>query len=90
MLQIMLTQKKSMKFSEELKSFATTLHYYSPSGYEYVRNTFLKCLPHVSTLERPRQGSTSSQEGNNLQENRKLKNKESVVKFNDEVSEHVS
>lgn len=51
MLQIMLRQKKCQKFSDELKCFAKTLHSLSPAGYQYVRNTFLKCLPHVSTFD---------------------------------------
>lgn len=50
-LQLMLKQKKCQKFSDELKCFATTLHSHSPAAYQYVRNTFLKCLPHVTTLD---------------------------------------
>lgn len=82
MLQIMLSQKKNLKFSEELKSFATTLHYYSPVGYQYVRNTFLKCLPPVSTLSKPRQRWTR----NNFQESRKSIHADNLFKLNIEVS----
>lgn len=34
----------------ELRRFALTLNFYSASAYNYVRNTFNKCLPHPSTL----------------------------------------
>ncbi len=37
-------------FPEELKAFAITLQFYSTKAYEYVRKTFLKALPHVSTI----------------------------------------
>ncbi|KAE9524265.1 hypothetical protein AGLY_015304, partial [Aphis glycines] len=32
--------------------FALTLHFYSPSAYDYVRSIFSKSLPHVSTLSK--------------------------------------
>lgn len=35
-----------------LRKFALTLHFYSPSAYDYVRNIFSKSLPHVSTLRK--------------------------------------
>lgn len=38
------------QFSPALRTFALTLHYYSPKAYEYVRNTFNTCLPHTRTL----------------------------------------
>lgn len=38
------------QYSAELRSFALTLHYYSPRAYNYVRNIFHKCLPHPKTL----------------------------------------
>ncbi|KYN09507.1 THAP domain-containing protein 9 [Trachymyrmex cornetzi] len=37
-------------FPASLKTFARTLHFHSPSAYEVVRNSFLKCLPCVQTL----------------------------------------
>lgn len=40
------------KYSEELKVFALTLHYYSPAAYKYVRRTFNTCLPHTRTISR--------------------------------------
>jgi len=40
--------KKSAKYSEDLKQFATTL--YSPKAYEYVRDNFQKALPHSHTI----------------------------------------
>jgi len=36
----------------ELRSFALSLHFYSPAAYKYVRQTFNKCLPHPSTLRK--------------------------------------
>lgn len=45
-----LTHGKSITL--ELKKFALTLHFYSPSAYDYVRNIFSKRLPHVSTLRK--------------------------------------
>ncbi|XP_036138235.1 uncharacterized protein LOC118644248 [Monomorium pharaonis] len=38
------------QYSPEIRSFALTLHYYSARAYEYVRDYFNKCLPHVKTL----------------------------------------
>lgn len=42
--------KKSAKYSEELKQFATTLPFYCPKAYEYVRENFNKALPHSHTI----------------------------------------
>ncbi|GBM88399.1 DNA transposase THAP9 [Araneus ventricosus] len=39
-------------FSPELRTFALTLHFYSPRAYEYVRSTFGLSLPHQRTLSR--------------------------------------
>jgi hypothetical protein len=39
-------------FSDELRSFSMTLHFYSPKAYDFVRNSFIKVLPHVSTIRR--------------------------------------
>lgn len=36
----------------ELRSFALTLHFYSPTAYNYVRKTFNECLPHPSTIRK--------------------------------------
>lgn len=36
--------------SEELRSFATTLHFYSAKAYAYVRETFDLALPHPETI----------------------------------------
>lgn len=36
----------------ELRKFATTLHFYSPRAYNYVRKTFNFCLPDVSTIRK--------------------------------------
>ena len=38
-------------YSPEHKSFALTLHVYSPHAYRYVRKMFDTCLPHPRTIE---------------------------------------
>jgi len=38
--------------SPELRSFALTINFYSPTAYNYVRKTFNKCLPHASTIRK--------------------------------------
>lgn len=38
------------KYSEELRTFAITLHYLSPKAYNYVRKVFNNCLPHENTI----------------------------------------
>lgn len=38
------------KYSQELRSFALTLNFYSTKAYKYVRDTFSTCLPSLSTL----------------------------------------
>ena len=38
------------KYSAELRSFALTLHFYSPRAYDYVRKTFNTCLSHPKTI----------------------------------------
>lgn len=43
-------KSQSQKYSPELRTFALTLHYYSPRAYSYVRETFNSCLPHPKTL----------------------------------------
>ena len=42
----------AMKYSENLRAFAVTLHFYSPKAYDYVRKTFRNCLPHSKTLQK--------------------------------------
>lgn len=39
-------------YSKEVKSFALTLHYYSPKAYNYVREKFHTCLPHTRTIQK--------------------------------------
>ena len=39
-------------FPSELRSFAITLHYYNEKAYNYVREIFIKCLPHPKTLSK--------------------------------------
>ncbi|XP_039308738.1 uncharacterized protein LOC120358454, partial [Solenopsis invicta] len=38
------------KYDEQLRTFALTIHYYSPRAYEYVRSKFNSCLLHVKTI----------------------------------------
>lgn len=37
-------------YDTNLRSFALTLHFYSPRAYEYVRSKFMFCMPHVKTI----------------------------------------
>ena len=39
-------------YSPQLRSFALTLHFYSPHAYKYVRKMFDTCLPHPRTIEK--------------------------------------
>lgn len=41
---------KFKKFPPELQNFASSLHFYSPKAYEYVRKAFMNILPHESTI----------------------------------------
>lgn len=38
------------QYEPHLRSFALTLHCYSPRAYEYVRTEFSLCLPHAKTI----------------------------------------
>ena len=40
------------KYPRELKQFIVTLHYKSPSAYRYVRDIFIKVLPHDNTVRK--------------------------------------
>ncbi len=55
-------KKKSAAFSEELKQFATTLHFYSPKAYDFVREKFSNSLPHPQKI-RKWYGSVSADPG---------------------------
>ena len=39
-------------YNDEICSFASTLHFYSPKAYDFVRRSFANTLPHPSTLRR--------------------------------------
>lgn len=41
---------KNAKYAPELRSFAITLHFYSPKAYAYVRNKFNLALPHPRVI----------------------------------------
>jgi len=43
---------KGKSITPELRKFALTLHFYSPSAYTYVRNIFSKSQPDISTLRK--------------------------------------
>lgn len=40
------------KYSPRIRTFALTLHFYSPRGYRYVRSVFQNNLPSVSTIRK--------------------------------------
>lgn len=40
------------QYSEEIRKFALTLHFYSPKAYDFIRTTYDSCLPHPRTLSR--------------------------------------
>ena len=46
------TTQTSRMFPPELRVFASTLHFYSPKAYDFVRQTFNKALPHESTIRK--------------------------------------
>jgi len=52
MIKRMLNKKRNIKFPQSLRCFAASLHFRSSAAYSYVRQTFLKCLPHLTTLRR--------------------------------------
>lgn len=52
MVKRILKGSKSKQYSPTLRSFALTLHFYSPRAYNYVREMFNKSLPHPSTLSK--------------------------------------
>ena len=43
---------KPAKYTDTIKSFALTLHGYSPKAYRFIRETFMNTLPHETTLSR--------------------------------------
>ena len=43
---------KPAKYTDTIKSFALTLHGYSPKAYRFIRETFMNILPHETTLSR--------------------------------------
>lgn len=43
-------KKVTAAFPAQLKNFARTLHFHSPAAYDFVRRSYLKCLPCVETL----------------------------------------
>lgn len=46
------TENIKTKYSPVLRTFACTLHFYSPKAYEYVRKKFQTCLPHSRTIKK--------------------------------------
>jgi len=47
-----LNMTSNSKITPELRTFAMTLHFYSPEAYNYVRDSFNKTLPHPSTIRK--------------------------------------
>ncbi|CAH0556132.1 unnamed protein product [Brassicogethes aeneus] len=45
-------KSKTSKYTPELRSFALTLHFYSPKGYNFVREKFKGMLPHPSSIKK--------------------------------------
>ncbi|XP_044766271.1 uncharacterized protein LOC123322391 [Coccinella septempunctata] len=50
MFERMLKGPSTQKYSPALRSFALTLAFYSPRAYNFVRSTFNRSLPHLSTI----------------------------------------
>lgn len=48
----MLKGPGTQKYNATLRAFALTLSFYSPRAYNFVRNTFVKSLPHLGTISR--------------------------------------
>ncbi|RVE40921.1 hypothetical protein evm_014429 [Chilo suppressalis] len=44
------TDPRGVRYSDEVKAFALTLHFYSPKAYEFLKK--LVALPHIETLRR--------------------------------------
>lgn len=44
--------RKQRQYSPRIRTFALTLHFYSPRGYRYVRSVFNNNLPSVSTIRK--------------------------------------
>lgn len=43
---------RTAEYDEELKELALTIHFYSPRSYNYIKDKFDLCLPHVNTLRK--------------------------------------
>lgn len=48
----MKNRKATEPFPPNLRNFARSLHFHSPSAYEVVRRNFLNCLPSIQTLNK--------------------------------------
>lgn len=44
--------KKNKQYDTRIRTFALTLHFYSPRGYRYVRSVFKNTLPSISTIRK--------------------------------------
>lgn len=44
--------KEHKTYSEEVRAFCLTLHYYSPRAYDYIRTKFLNHLPAICTMRK--------------------------------------
>ena len=52
LLQRMTRTNAKRQYSENIRLFALTLHYYSPRAYSYVREKFGLCIPHQKTIHK--------------------------------------
>jgi hypothetical protein len=50
MLRRKLANQSTEPYNEDIRSFALTLHFYSPKAYDFLRSSFSKALPHPCTL----------------------------------------
>ena len=44
--------RRERKYNPKIRTFALTLHFYSPKGYKYLRSVFNNNLPSVSTIRK--------------------------------------
>lgn len=69
-----LGKKKQNQYSEAVRKFAITLHFYSPRAYQYLRQKFSNRLPHAGTIRKWYSNSNSNGDpGINNQTVEKLK-----------------
>lgn len=83
-LECLLFSKSSKQYSEVVRAFCLTLHFYSPKAYEYLRSTFNLNLPCTRTI-RMWYTSINGSPGFTTESFDVLKNKAEELKANDKV-----